>query len=35
MEAQNHFNLGAMLAEYLGGRKEDYEAINGNWNVGG
>jgi hypothetical protein len=25
----------SMLSEYLGGRKEDYEAINGNWNVGG
>jgi hypothetical protein len=25
----------SMLAEYLGGKKEDYEAINGNWNVGG
>ena len=25
----------SMLAEYLGGEKEDYEAINGNWNVGG
>ena len=24
-----------MLAQYLGGEKEDYEAINGNWNVGG
>jgi len=24
-----------MLAHYLGGEKEDYEAINGNWNVGG
>ncbi len=24
-----------MLARYLGGAKEDYEAINGNWNVGG
>jgi hypothetical protein len=26
---------GSMLAEYLGGKKEDFEAINGNWNVGG
>jgi hypothetical protein len=25
----------SMLAEYLGGPKESYEAINGNWNVGG
>ncbi|MBN1420834.1 MAG: lamin tail domain-containing protein [Planctomycetes bacterium] len=25
----------SMLAEYLGGDKDDYEAINGNWNVGG
>ena len=24
-----------MHAQYLGGEKEDYEAINGNWNVGG
>ena len=24
-----------MMAQYLGGEKEDYEAINGNWNVGG
>ncbi len=24
-----------MLANYLGGAKADYEAINGNWNVGG
>ena len=24
-----------MLAQYLGGEKDDYEAINGNWNVGG
>ena len=24
-----------MLAQYLGGEKEDYEAINGYWNVGG
>ncbi|MEM7235160.1 MAG: hypothetical protein AAF517_23480 [Planctomycetota bacterium] len=24
-----------MQAQYLGGDKEDYEAINGNWNVGG
>ena len=24
-----------MLAQYLGGHKDDYEAINGNWNVGG
>ncbi len=24
-----------MLAQYLGGEKEEYEAINGNWNVGG
>jgi len=24
-----------MLAEYLGGERDDYEAINGNWNVGG
>ncbi len=25
----------SMQAEYLGGKKDDYEAINGNWNVGG
>lgn len=25
----------AMLARYLGGQKEAYEAVNGNWNVGG
>lgn len=25
----------AMHSSYLGGQKEDYEAINGNWNVGG
>ena len=25
----------AMMADYLGGTKEDYEAINGNYNVGG
>ena len=24
-----------MLAQYVGGKKEDYESINGNWNVGG
>ncbi|MES2709608.1 MAG: chitobiase/beta-hexosaminidase C-terminal domain-containing protein [Verrucomicrobiota bacterium] len=26
---------GDMLSDYLGGEKDDYEAINGNWNVGG
>ncbi|MEZ5303389.1 MAG: chitobiase/beta-hexosaminidase C-terminal domain-containing protein [Verrucomicrobiales bacterium] len=31
---RERFNA-AMFASYLGGSKEDYEAINGNWNVGG
>src|ERR1051326_8682259 len=26
---------GAMHSSYLGGSREDYESINGNWNVGG